>query len=67
VETKEHAQWIVENPKSQAPNPKQIQITNFKISGDKVRFEDWDFDIRYCLVFRIWGLEFIPRDVEQIL
>jgi len=38
---------------------KKIQITNFKISGEKVCFEHLDFDIRYCL-------EFIPQDIEQI-
>lgn len=34
----------------------------------KVCFEDWDFGIRYCLVFGICSLGFMtPPNIEQLL
>jgi hypothetical protein len=49
----------ITNPKSQEPNPKQFQISIVqKITSFPVGGSFGVLDIRICLEFAIWNLEF---------
>jgi hypothetical protein len=52
-------EWRKKNPKSQAPNPRQIATTqSLKIAGARLSETFGILDIRICLELGVWDLEF---------